>query len=454
MSKGGRFARIARDLEKLPAELIEPVLADLEYGQIIRVSQFGGPRVTWAIENSPAWPRLFRGKLAVLQQLDDLTNEISTLCYATGGFKNSLMYYQLSFLRNQKHNFRSKYPTDWASQWAMIVRGKLRSVAQDLYPNFAETAYFLFPADHHPLLNASETEEAEFFIDTAFKLYSIHVDEWPNSIPPLPVMARWIALYKRIRHARIAAQAAELDRLVALHERHADRVKQPWAPQTRRPNPDHVVAGLRREAARLKRRNVDGRIWHGRELSGYRFRPAFAALVPYDWCLRLFCEVLKRHPVPEEEGLAEGRGEGESVYPQKVAEMMQEVLEGLPSFYHVYGEKMLDPSRPETLRTARTPWSVSEPADGREGRFLTKKARGKNPFPHSDNEIRWLETFVEVILWMEERFPSLVNEVRGEEWEHCHEVEAAKVRREERKRRKQEIVQQARSRESKNSTTT
>ncbi|KAF4544904.1 Appr-1-p processing protein [Lasiodiplodia theobromae] len=449
MSKGGRFARIARDLEKLPPELIEPVLADLEYGQIVRVSQFGGPRVTWAIENSPAWSRFFRGKLPVLQQLDDLTNELITLCYSTGGFKNSPWYDQLSFLRYQKDNFRFKYPTDWASHWASMVRGRLHSVAQDLYPNFTETAYFLFPAGTP--LNANETEEVEFFIDTAFTLYSLKTNNWPANVPPLPVLARWIALYKRVRHARLAAQAAELDRLVALHERHADRVKQPWAPQTRRPNPDHVVAGLRREAARLKRRNVDGRVWHGRELSGYRFRPAFAALVPYDWCLRLFCEVLKRHPVPEEEeeeGLAEGRGDGESsVYPPKVVEMMREALEGLPSFYHVYGERMLDPSRPETLRTARTPWSVSEPADGREGRFLTKRARGKNPFPHSDNELRWLETFVEVILWMEEHFPSLVNEVRGEEWEDCHGIEATKRRREERKRRKEELVKEARSRE-------
>jgi hypothetical protein len=61
-----RFKRIARDLEKLPCELHEGVLAELEFGQLIRVSISAGPRLQWSLENSPAlWSKYFRDEQVV-----------------------------------------------------------------------------------------------------------------------------------------------------------------------------------------------------------------------------------------------------------------------------------------------------------------------------------------------------------------------------------------------------
>jgi hypothetical protein len=78
-----RFRRIARDLEKLPCELHDGVLADLEFEQLIRLTSCAGARLTWSLENSLAhWGRLFReGNFEGWQKLLSASDKLRLFCF-------------------------------------------------------------------------------------------------------------------------------------------------------------------------------------------------------------------------------------------------------------------------------------------------------------------------------------------------------------------------------------
>lgn len=78
-----RFERIAQDLEKLPCELHDTVLKDLEFEQLIRLSVFAGPRLNWSLENSLSpWGKHFReGNTSRLQALLGITAQVRKFCF-------------------------------------------------------------------------------------------------------------------------------------------------------------------------------------------------------------------------------------------------------------------------------------------------------------------------------------------------------------------------------------
>jgi hypothetical protein len=78
-----RFERIAGSLEKLPCELHDDVLKDLEFEQLIRLSAFAGPRLLWSLENSLSpWAKYFHGSsIQQLQTFLGITDEVKKYCF-------------------------------------------------------------------------------------------------------------------------------------------------------------------------------------------------------------------------------------------------------------------------------------------------------------------------------------------------------------------------------------
>ncbi|KKY21647.1 putative appr-1-p processing [Diplodia seriata] len=478
------FADAVRFLEKIPHNDRELVFAAREFEHLIRFAQFAGPEVRYSIENSASWSRYFRMTNRVeLQELLALTDDIAALCYRPGAYKNSPLYKKLEFLQLKHTQIELAYPSfydirrSWTDAVAQMFVQVVSDIAKDGPGEHAHFVSYLSGGDEREeatqsasvlarmwipptaVLNESEDNddnaEAPFDPIEAIAFFNEMCDRYKPAaqvtdgqqpatnnqrLPTVAEMTRWVGLYNKMRRVRLAHQAAELNRIANLYEQHYMRLREPWAPQTPRHNPRHIVIRLRAEAKVLRFRSNEhgcGRLpCHGsKEFAPYRFTPAFAPVVPYDWCLKLFCAVLRRHPLPGEGGEEHGGLDG--VYPSEMVEKVKEARDGLTTFWDTFGEKVLDPTKIETLRTAATPWS-EPPGAGGEGlaRFLTLRGRTKRVFPHCENELCWLEAFTEVIAWMEDRFPALVLEVRGEEWDKGGDLEAVKRQRKARKQRK------------------
>ncbi|KAF4308302.1 hypothetical protein GTA08_BOTSDO04277 [Botryosphaeria dothidea] len=433
MPKGGRFGRMARDLEKLPCELIEPVLADLGLEQVIRMSKYGGPRVIWSIEYSPTWKEYFRdGRAQVLRRLLAVTDQVETFCFRQN---NCNRHYagspgeELSFLSSLSRSWtHSNYPAisqdNLQAIWLHKLSVLLARTTETIYKDsdcFKLLKPYLSAADLHALIEIgykiivfSKDIEITFL---TYNHYRHSVKHDLSRALPADELSTFVALHQRARRARGLAMAAELRRLAALSEAHPTRVKEPWAPQTRRVNEEHVPRQLRAEARKLERSLPAG---NKKRACSYRFVWAFPALVPYDWCLRLFTQVLEKSGMPG------------GVYAPEIEEKVVKVLDGLACVYGRDGTR-LDGEKTSSvrLRTAGTPWSVQpEGKNDGKAKFETERI-GRDYDPHADVELEWLETFVEVVAWMEKEFPEDVKEVRGSDWYEGNEV--ARIRREKRR---------------------
>lgn len=425
-----RFARIARDLEKLPSELIEPVIADLELQTIIRIAQHGGPRLIWSVENSPKYRCFFQTRRLELQYLLTVTDQLATFLHQNPAARISNP--DLIALVNPYHNTSlaiaftdaNALITSWLSALQNHVhriaasqgRLELRRVATYIVDPASRTTLTTSLTSHHPLT--------------------------PSRI------STFLTLYQTARHSRATALAAQLRRLATLYSKNPTRLKQPFAPQTSRPNAAHVPTQLRIDADRIENRD---QAWEGRDRAFHRFRHAFPALVPYNWCLRLFARVVEA---------------GDSPWPVELAPAVKRAVEGMPCFYERFAEGavMRGGDKVEDLRVVGTKWAVEEMPEGRVWSELEKRLRvpqrnGKGEgfwavpgfltmeggseegnegyFPHPEAELEWLEAFVTCVEWMEERFPKLVEEVRGVEWEEGGKLDVRRAV-EKRKKRKEE----------------
>ncbi|GME37787.1 hypothetical protein GTA08_BOTSDO04277 [Neofusicoccum parvum] len=409
--KFSRFSRIARDLAGLPVELIEPVIATLSVDAVARLALHDTPRtgVTWAIEHSPTWAPWFAHRAAALAALVAVSDALSDLRLRA---KTPKEHDLAEFVRVHTPNRWGFYYTppandpDWGvnmgflyadagtlrragvadgevlvESWAKACREVVRPVAQNAARDAAELARFL-----------AAPEDAAAFLELVDAL-SCPVDASPAV--KVEDVARFVELHHRACEARAVALARQLRRLAELYERHPTRVKQPFAPQTRRVNEEHVPRKMRTDARKLEQ-------WHPlifwRRPSRYRFIQAFPNLVPYDWCLRLFVRVLDEHPLPRERE--------KTVYPSNLVATIQEAIGGLPYFYDRSGGTM-DQTLVESLRMP--------PADDGKAVFLTMRV-SNNYLPYADAELKWLEAFIESVAWMEQRFSEFVHEVRGKEW--------------------------------------
>jgi len=141
--------------------------------------------------------------------------------------------------------------------------------------------------------------------------------------------------------------------------------------------------------ARLARkaRKPPTRTFHG----WFRFRYPYGALVPYDWCLRLFLLVLEKHPLPQ----------GADRYPPELLADVQCARSGL-EFIYQHGDA------PDRIRLPR---------------FSTTKSRklasfnwyrgSSSELPKPPAELEWLRSFTTVVSWMTGAFPELTASVQS-----------------------------------------
>jgi hypothetical protein len=93
MPKSMRFMCIAQDLQKLPCELHDAVLKDLEFEQLLRLSQTAGPHLTWSLENSLSlWSLYLRqGNIHGLCSLLEITDLVRKYCFKPPKSKESAL---------------------------------------------------------------------------------------------------------------------------------------------------------------------------------------------------------------------------------------------------------------------------------------------------------------------------------------------------------------------------
>ncbi|ORY15980.1 hypothetical protein BCR34DRAFT_144250 [Clohesyomyces aquaticus] len=456
-----RFQRIAHDLEKLPVELHEAVLADLEFHQLIRLSQCAGPRLTWSLENSLLpWGKFFRpGSMPKWRNLLVVSDQIKRLCFKPSKTPDKEPHLfspeenwrwvnrhgALLFLHNRSSDWKGRNfykPAVFADpdidckkleqHWHVTLKaelyqtGKMEATEDNALPGLTK---LWLPRLPHLLEEEGETpakiscdlcKREEETVRTLIGNYLIF-----GSDLSVEKMAAWIHFYQQLRLEKAEAMAAELHRLADIYSAHPTRLKTPWAPQSSRPNPKHVPNQMQREARKLIRRAKHS--WWGDQVSRYRFAVPFPGLVPYDWCMEFFVKVMRKQsswPV---------------ILPADILEKCQTVIKRRPPWVTVEVGTMPTTSQleldealgamrigPETVTAMLVLTKGQEKQrkvthrDGTpDSRFLRAttqtqtETKGMNYSVHDTAELAWLETFMEVIVWMEGEFPELLEEARG-----------------------------------------
>jgi hypothetical protein len=326
-----RFERIARDLEKLPVELHNNVLVELEFQQIIRISHYAGPRLTSSIQDSLSpWGVFFRdGDTSLLQRLLALTDRLKQFCFRLRDaqdwdqdtFDNACSKGPLWFIRNRGPKWRSqnnpyelwnndRYRYKYSSNDPDPDNPRLVDAASlsshwlsSLNEIAISTTWKALHADYSRAIEPwiAQLDGAATIFDkiplvgksTTNYHNGPNLSQLKSSRTALSVeeLSDFIDLYQKMRVLRAEASAQELCRLADLYEAHSSRLRMPFAPQTPRLNKTHVPSNMRCEARKVVKR-ASTTWWNCKEIYRYRFAYPFPALVPYTWTIQLFCKVL------------------------------------------------------------------------------------------------------------------------------------------------------------------
>jgi hypothetical protein len=422
-----RFERIAQDLEKLPCELHDGVLKDLEFEQLIRLSASAGPRLLWSLENSLSpWGKFFRdeGSIPQLQTLLGITDQVKKFCFQLPKSKKTDRVRHdtwppanLTFLHHRDSDWSrtgtSRYRTLQLMQQQLLAAADLSQAefTPADRPSFANSSalnghwlrslneiviqmtWQAFQSDYSRLIEpwVPEVEGAASIfakVQVVGQVLKVDLAHAKRNALSLDELKNFMTFYQQLRETRAKALAQELCRLAGLYEAHPTCFKTPFAPERRRLNEKHVPTQMRIEARKMTKR-VTNTWWKDKEIYKYRFAFPFPGLVPYGWTLQLFDKVLK---------------EGHAV---------------LTTDQH---EEMFKKAR--ITRSVLPAWAAGVPDMGAltqqverwEPRYKAIMSWGLAYQPHKEWEVRWLETFGEVVAWMEAQFPDLLQEVRGPGW--------------------------------------
>jgi hypothetical protein len=152
---------------------------------------------------------------------------------------------------------------------------------------------------------------------------------------------------------------------------------------------------MRIEARKMTKR-VAHTWWKDREIYKYRFAFPFPGLIPYNWTLRFFVEVLQKHVVLE------------SPYHKEILDKARIFHERLPTW----------------VLSARSFTTMTEQVD----RWAPKHTKYKQPLnvspmmwedaylTHTEEDLVWLQKLGEIVARMEEVFPQVLEDVRGLGW--------------------------------------
>jgi hypothetical protein len=403
-----RFERIARDLEKLPIELHNGVLVDLEFQQLIRLSQHAGPRLVSSLEdNLSPWGMFFRdGNALLMQRLLALTDRLEKLCFkqpkSKDVYEDTFAYAssngQLYFLRNSGswRSSNGSYPYTPQLVDASSLSSHWLSWLNELAIN---TTWRALHADYLELIEPWMAQldgaavifgKVPFFKETltSYQTGSSLTEAKRNALS-IEELSKFIDLYQQLRVIRAKGLAEELYRLANLYEAHPSRLTMPFAPQTPRLNKQHIPSNMHYETRKLTKR-ASTTWWSYKEMYRYRFIYPYPALVPYDWTIQLFCKVLHNGMLSE------------SLYPGAIVKSCERVVMGIP----VWVRNLRPFETDEMAKLSKALDLIAlEPNESSSWRLTY--------CTHPDDELRWLEEFVGVVAWMELEFPDVLQEVQG-----------------------------------------
>ncbi|KAI0098544.1 NAD(P)-binding protein [Nemania sp. FL0031] len=403
-SQNRSLERIARHLEALPFELIDPVLKDVPFFRALDLlcAPYTGPRLREAIRCHSRWKRI----------LDDETDDIQYLWTSLNQI--SLVLYRRPWEKVDVYRFgRGKFGDIARPGEQTSKRYIIRNFESELYDSFINLLGIEEISD--PYCDPSWVVQPGLLVVFNYLPVDSELVRWGNSSAgseesePLAILAarlskgirgsdrglnipKIILEFKRAYSRLFEEQSAELRALADLYERFPRFLKVSGAPEV--PTSEaHILAQLRNDAAR--RRGIPG--WNRKEehtissqgRTWYRFRYPHPTLVPFEWCLRLFKVAIERSDVLKiEEKL-----------PSNLRAHFKNAQDGVD---YIYGET---PDK----RLRRTCGDTAETAGFAQYPF----SAGVSPKPAA--EIAWLESFITIIEWMAKEFPDITQSVASDQ---------------------------------------
>lgn len=441
--------RLAEKISAMPAELIEQFIKDLPLHRVLELSlaPTAGPRLFWAVENSVVWRGLLRtqpvesdhdipspsspGSRPPLELLQRLYTTANLLAW------NTCHMEAINAMNAPVHD-----PLCLCARVAMPMRERLsglqltgrpmqaleRNIFMDrLKANFVSAFQDCFmqcqsrrlyslcvflPKDEEwmtqPHVSQADTRTeiepwANYLQQPAGELSVFELVEKLSLRPwtaeqAQDVSPRLLAAAESLRQAK----SAELNRLADLHERYPTILKLAFAPQGCRGGSAHIRGALRRDAKQVLTGVLlpafrKSKHLRQRERAGwYRFRYPHPALVPYDWCLRLFRCMTHKHAIPEDESdLVAG------VYPSTLIPDLRRASDG---FEFIHSNELPGELRRITPGSWQDICHMDYRVEDSKLRILPDGCGPSNIIPmgpHVLAELEWLESICRCVEWAE-----------------------------------------------------
>ncbi|KAK3323190.1 hypothetical protein B0T19DRAFT_476338 [Cercophora scortea] len=283
-----RDTRVARQLEDLPLELMEPILAGLELRDIISLSEWAGYRLRAALAISPAWRDIWPASLELqtdLRKLASLRVPVGTRLFdPTGGALDvtPAAYWRRLARTREDHIHPSRALYRFLNSTVAKTFGTITSMVPRWFEDDGMAYTFLL---HSTSIGDMLDREND--------------DELDPSRSSVRRMKKFLDEYAAAQTALNKEKAEQLHSLAELYKTHHSRLKMPLAPQAPRKNAEHIPQQLTITAGHVMRVMDFGRRHQPPTKEGRcRFRYPYASLVPYDWSLHLWLEFMKEHPPP------------------------------------------------------------------------------------------------------------------------------------------------------------
>lgn len=358
-----RIIRIASGLANTPAELIEPILADLPLHRVLDLlaTRYGprerpypsyrnGTSLGAAIRGSVAWPMLRQADLSRLRSLWVAFNQLSLL--SEGRFLASSVC-------------KPAYTDKLCANFNMTGEQLQQRLEDDLKTAFLNRVVIQgrFKGKGTTLKALSKylpeaAKELSSFCHTKTVSVRSMAAKWTAN-DCIGILPHLLEAQRRLDEEK----ATELRYLADVYERYPTYLKTAEAPQSPRQNLQHIQQQLKYHARR------PGQL-------KYTFRYAHSILVPYDWCFRLFDAVADQVQHKDVEHVVD----------------WQKVTDGMKGVF-----------APETKRPLHRLTSSR--------RQVIRRQDDIAPTPAE--ELCWLESFMCAIRWIETEFPDLAADLKA-----------------------------------------
>ncbi|KAK8017912.1 oxidoreductase protein [Apiospora marii] len=414
-----RICSIARKVSPLPPELIGPIIAEQQLHRVLELSLVptAGPSLCWAIKNCLQWKWLFvrqdgTNQIGEFQRLFKSINLLSwTWCRQVTMLVPAMAKrYHLHVDSGSKATSLKQLQEQFLSVFLDFIpvperQQRLRGLHQEEFESLAR----YLPDNILTRIKSMETPGTMRILALEECMKSKHsTTEFASSLVShdwtveqaqnfLPYLAQALKLQGQ-------AKSQELFRLADLYEVFPAELKEPFAPQEARNATQHIVSGLRRDAARMltKPPCTYGKVH--REYTptsgrfSYRFRYPHPTLVPADWVLRLLCLTLERYPLPEDGDSTESEGSRNRLnYPPELLSDLRQCAHGLPHILQYSGISVY----------ARYTQFKGPSFNVAHVNYLKKTEEAS---PHSYTELDWLEALLRCVSWIKGEAPELVQE--------------------------------------------